>query len=80
MSKAKSGSSPAGKSKNPFMFAERLKNHGYAQFFGFKAPISSYTLWTAKQVNDLQMLIVDPGEGSEGPARPLKTLGCRLIF
>ena len=57
-----------GKPKNPFMFAERLKNYGYAKFFGFKAPISSYTSWTAKQVNDLQMLIVDPGEdGAEGP-------------
>ena len=50
------------KAQNPFTFAERLKNHGYAQFFGFKDPISSYGSWTEKQIISLQMLIVDPGE------------------
>ncbi|GMI18445.1 hypothetical protein TrLO_g12343 [Triparma laevis f. longispina] len=46
-------------SMNSAVSAARLEKHGYSKFFQFQEPISSYSSWTEKQINNLQVLLVD---------------------
>ena len=44
-------------SQNPFSFVDHLKNHGYAQYFDYKDPISQTTFFTNSQVAQFQFML-----------------------